>query len=188
MRSSTPTQHWAGEFRMLAKRIITFSALALGVLASNLVPVMSSAMAQEREGRGQRPSGRGEGRPQTAPNAPTVRPVAPRVVAPSPQVARPAPQRSWNPGQRHFTPPPPPIRHVAPAPRHYGGHHRGRGWGWRPWAYGAAAAGAVIVGSRFANASRRDLEACDNDFRGFDYDTGTIVNKYGERQICPYLE
>jgi BA14K-like protein len=46
----------------------------------------------------------------------------------------------------------------------------------------------VIVGSRFSRASRSDLQRCADRFDSFDWDTGTIENEDGEREICPYLE
>ena len=94
------------------------------------------------------------------------------------------------PAVRHAAPV---VRHHAPAPRHHGGRGVGAGV--------ALGVGALIVGSilasKHARAERRvvvvdrDEEAfqrCADDFRSFDWDTGTIVNRYGDRVACPYLD
>ena len=39
-----------------------------------------------------------------------------------------------------------------------------------------------------ANASRSSAQACADRFESFDWDTGTIINQYGETEVCPYLE
>lgn len=63
---------------------------------------------------------------------------------------------------------------------------------------GAAAAaliGGIIVGGAIAaSASRAHADdedeayaRCEEDFRSFDPRTGTIVNRYGEERLCPYL-
>ena len=180
---------------MSHKRILQISVLALGLIASNVIVFADAATAQERPTR-ERGNRNGGTNPTTAPRvvtptprvatpAPRIAPPAPRV--PQPQVARQAPSHWYNRGPRHVSPPPV-VRHAAPAPQHHRGHGPRRGWGWRPWAYGAAAAGAVIVGSRYANASRSSVQVCADRYESFDWDTGTIENEYGERELCPYLE
>ena len=102
---------------------------------------------------------------------------------------------------------PVPQAHAAPSPkpgfsvdtsitlvgrrgRHYGRHHHRRhGHG-----NGAAALfGAIIAGTLIAAAVREgragddDLRRCDEDFRDFDYETGTYINRYGDERVCPYL-
>ncbi len=165
---------------MSAKRILSGSALALGLMASNVVVFADAASAQERPQYGQH---RGA-KPAAAPAA---KPAA-RAAAPSPHFARPAhPQiRQGAPSPGRYVAPPV-VRHAAPAPERHREAPR-RGYGWRPWGYGAAAVGAVIVGSRFARASRSDLQRCADRYDSFDWDTGTIENEDGDREICPYLE
>ena len=169
---------------MSIKRKFAVSAVAAGVLASNLVMFAGVASAQQPD-----PKHRQHGA-QPAKPAPQVRTVAPQArtsVPNAPRVSRqPQSHPQWvRPAPRHIAPPP--VRYAAPAPR---SHHEGprRGWGWRPWGYGAAAAGAIIVGSALVRSRPSDSEACANDFESFDWDSGTIVNSDGDQQVCPYLE
>jgi hypothetical protein len=78
---------------------------------------------------------------------------------------------------------------------------RGRGGGWRHHGrhrgdHGSGAAaiiGAIIAGTLIAAAIREgraheeDIERCAEEFYGFDPETGTYINRYGEERICPYL-
>ncbi len=143
---------------MSIKRSVATAALALGVVAMNAVSFASVAEAFP----GQR-HGRG---------APFARHAAPPV--------------------RHAAPV---YRHHAPVARHYNDRHRGVGAGV------ALGVGALIIGSILASKSaraerrvivrERDDEAfqrCADDFRSFDWDSGTIVNRHGDRVACPYLD
>lgn len=170
---------------MSIKRKFAVSALAAGMLASNLVMFAGAASAQQPD-----PKHRRHGA-QAARPAPQVRPAAPQArpnVPNAPRVSRqPQSHPQWvRPAPRHIAPPP--VRHAAPAPHREGGGGHRRGYGWRPWGYGAAAAGAIIVGSALVRSRPSDAEACANDFDSFDWDSGTIVNEDGDRQTCPYLE
>jgi len=161
---------------MSLKRVLAVSAVAMGLMASNATLIATAATAAQQE-PGRKPEGRHHGGPAARPAPQAHRPAPPLARASRPQYTAPTP--------RHFAPPP--VRHAAPAPRP---HHDGprRGWGWRPWGYGAAAAGAVIVGSAIIRAQPSDAEACANDFESFEWESGTIINSDGERQLCPYLE
>jgi hypothetical protein len=73
---------------------------------------------------------------------------------------------------------------------------RGWGWGWGPgwWGPGPAVVGGIIIGGALvasAIAEHRAADAairhCAEDFPGFDPRSGTFVNRYGERRVCPYL-
>ncbi|MNC99008.1 hypothetical protein D3C83_171530 [compost metagenome] len=65
------------------------------------------------------------------------------------------------------------------------GRHRGRG--------AAGIIGAIIAGTLIAAAVRegradeRDHRRRDRDFRDFDYETGTYIDRYGDERVCPYL-
>jgi hypothetical protein len=175
---------------MSHQRILQVSALALGLFASNVIVLADAASAQDRPSH-ERGNRNGGTKPTTTPRVVTPTP-APRIATPAPrvaqpQVARPAPSHWYNRAPSHVSPPPA-VRHAAPAPQYRREHEPRRGWGWRPWAYGAAAAGAVIVGSRYANASRSSVQVCADRYESFDWETGTIENEYGERELCPYLE
>jgi hypothetical protein len=91
------------------------------------------------------------------------------------------------PVARHYAPPPVAYH----KPRHHRGDHVGAGI--------ALGVGALIVGSILASkAARAERQAvvrgddayqrCADDFRSFDWDSGTIVNRYGDRVTCPYLD
>jgi hypothetical protein len=167
---------------MSVKRTLAVSALTLGLVASNVILFAGSASAQQPPVHTQRG---GKPAAQAAKPAPQAARPAPHVARPAPQIARPAPQRWAPPVARHVAPPP--VRYAAPTPRQ---HQEGprRHWGGRGWGYGAAAAGVVILGSAFVSSRRSDMRACANDFESFDWDTGTIVNEDGDRELCPYLQ
>ncbi|MEQ1612841.1 MAG: hypothetical protein ABL904_08805 [Hyphomicrobiaceae bacterium] len=176
---------------MSFKRKIGVSSVVASMLLSNLAMVANSASAQQPDSK-HRPHGAQSARPAplARPSSPHVRLVAPQArpsALSAPRISRqPHTMPHWvRPAPRHFAPPP--VRYVAPAPRR---HHDGprRGWGWRPWGYGAAAAGAIIVGSGLVRSRPSDAEACANDFESFDWDSGTIINSDGDRELCPYLE
>jgi BA14K-like protein len=67
--------------------------------------------------------------------------------------------------------------------------HRRGGGGWGPaGVFGAIVAGTIIAAAiREGRADERDMERCADDFRSFDWETGTYINRYGEERICPYL-
>jgi hypothetical protein len=44
----------------------------------------------------------------------------------------------------------------------------------------------VVEQGRYEDADDR-RQRCDDDFRAFDWDNGTIRNRYGSRVRCPYL-
>jgi hypothetical protein len=169
---------------MSVMRAFAVSALGLGLAASNIVLFAGAAGAQQPAQHDQH-----KGKPAPRNAAPAARP-SPQIARPAQQVARPAPQAA-RPATRFVGPPvhqtPPPVRYAAPAPRQ---HHEAphRHWNGRRWGYGAAAAGFVILGSAFVASRRSDLRACANDFETFDWDTGTIINEDGERELCPYLQ
>jgi hypothetical protein len=189
---------------MSFKRALAVSALSLGLVAANVAVFADAASAQERPANGNGTNRRNGGQPATGTRTATPAPravapaSAPRTVTPSPRAVQPAPQvarpasPSWRGhfGSRHAAPPPPPVRHAAPHNGHrYDPPRHRRGWGWRPWGYGAAAVGtAVIISSAVIAARPSDARACANDFEGFDWDTGTIINSDGDRVPCPYLE
>lgn len=184
---------------MSAKTAIVATA---ALLAMNAAAFTEAASAQERQTH--TPQGqhrRAASQPQqltppapvpqvarTIPRAPNDPHTSQRQHAP--QIAHQPSHGTWNRFQPR--PAPPQARHIEThrAPAHSAPHHtpRHRSYGWRPWGYGAAAAGAVIVGTAIARSPRTTLEACAGDFRSFDWDSGTIVNRYGETELCPYLE
>jgi hypothetical protein len=201
-------QDWGNT--MSVQRALTVSALALGLVAGNVAVFAGSASAQERPVRGDgRPNGKPAttATPRTVTPAPRVATPGPRVIqTPAPRVATPAPrviqtpaprvaapqvqrqpQPSWRRPEGRPVGPAPSVRHAGPQHGHSGPAPR-RGWGWRPWGWGAAATGAVVLGGVLARAPRSTVEACANDFEGFDWETGTIVNRYGDVELCPYLE
>lgn len=73
--------------------------------------------------------------------------------------------------------------------RRWHGHRRHHDGG--PGAAGII--GAIIAGTLIAAAIREgrarddDIERCAEDFYGFDPETGTYINRYGEERVCPYL-
>lgn len=69
--------------------------------------------------------------------------------------------------------------------RHHHHHHGGRG---AAALIGGIVAGALIAGAiREGRASEYDMDRCADDFRSFDPETGTIINRYGDEVVCPYL-
>ena len=70
-----------------------------------------------------------------------------------------------------------------------------RGWGWGPgwWGPGAVVGGLIVGGALVASAIAEHratdyaIRRCAEDFPGFDPRSGTFVNRYGERRVCPYL-
>jgi hypothetical protein len=157
---------------MTTVRSITSFAVAAALAVGQLTVVSSGAAAAEGWG--------GHHRHQQAP--PVSRPAAPVVARlPAPPVLH-APQ----------------PRYAAPAPRpHYGGgeHHRHHGHNGDRVAAGIALGiGALIVGSAIASSNARassrntEYERCAARFEDFDWNDGTIVNRDGERVVCPYLE
>lgn len=66
-------------------------------------------------------------------------------------------------------------------------HRRHRGHG-AAALIGGIVAGALIAGAiREGRASEYDMDRCAEDFRSFDPETGTIINRYGDEVVCPYL-
>ena len=73
---------------------------------------------------------------------------------------------------------------------------RGWGWGWGPrwWGPGPAIVGGILIGGALVasaiaehRATDYAIRRCAEDFPGFDPRSGTFVNRYGERRVCPYL-
>ena len=72
---------------------------------------------------------------------------------------------------------------------------RGWGWGWGPrWRGPGAVVGGIIIGGALVasaiaehRATDYAIRRCADDFPGFDPRSGTFVNRYGERRVCPYL-
>jgi hypothetical protein len=74
---------------------------------------------------------------------------------------------------------------VEPVHRRRHHHHGGRG---AAALLGGIVAGALIAGAiQEGRASEYDMDRCADDFRSFDPRTGTIINRYGEEVVCPYL-
>lgn len=163
---------------MNMKRVVAAAAVAVGVIAMDVAAFAAVATAQEHH-RGRPEGQRRNAAPAARPAQPAPR-MAPRIA---PQVARPQP-RVFAPVPRHFTPPP--VRHAAPV--HRPSHHAPSRRSFRPWGYGAAAAGVIILGTRLVRQRRSDAEACAADFQSFDWETGTILNADGYEVLCPYLE
>lgn len=71
-----------------------------------------------------------------------------------------------------------------------GGRHHHHGG-----AAAAAIVGGLIIGGAIAASADRAHAAdedeayarCEEDFRSFDPRSGTIINRYGEERLCPYL-
>jgi hypothetical protein len=70
--------------------------------------------------------------------------------------------------------------------RHFHGHHH--------HGHGAAAlVGGIVAGALIAGAIREgrardyDMDRCADEFRSFDPRRGTIINRYGDEVVCPYL-
>jgi hypothetical protein len=128
---------------------------------------------------------RAQGKPAAA--QPTVRAQPPAQV--QVQRARPAPQQAQ------------PQQQARRSGGGGGGGNTGRNVA---IGVGAAVIGGVIL-SEAARAERRRQgvvvieddgvyedaddrrQRCDDNFRGFDWDTGTYRNRYGDRVRCPYL-
>jgi hypothetical protein len=67
-------------------------------------------------------------------------------------------------------------------------HRHRRGGNGAAALFGAIIAGTLIAAAvREGRADEHDLRRCDEDFRDFDYETGTYINRYGDERICPYL-
>lgn len=71
---------------------------------------------------------------------------------------------------------------------------RQRWGGWGPGAGLGIIGGVIIGGALIANAvaeRRADdgaMRACARDFPDFSWRTGTFVDNYGHRRVCPYLQ
>lgn len=82
---------------------------------------------------------------------------------------------------------------LVPPPRHQWQHQRRHRHG-NDVARGVAiGVGALIVGSMIVAGSRQARadsaeQRCADAFPSFNWNTGTIVNRYGERVTCPYLD
>lgn len=73
-------------------------------------------------------------------------------------------------------------------PVHRRHRHRHRGGRGAAALIGGIVAGALIAGAiREGRASEYDMDRCADDFRSFDPETGTIINRYGDEVVCPYL-
>jgi hypothetical protein len=72
--------------------------------------------------------------------------------------------------------------------RHHRRRHRGGdGWG-AAGIIGAIVAGTIIAAAiQEGRADERDMERCAEEYRSFDWETGTYITYDGEERICPYL-
>jgi hypothetical protein len=100
-------------------------------------------------------------------------PVAPANAAPLPKPGISAEKDITLIGRRG--------RHRGHRRHHHGGH-------------GAAGIiGAIIAGTLIAAAIQEgradddDMERCAEEFRSFDWETGTYITYDGEERVCPYL-